>query len=84
MSEHEVLLIIKHNLKDFILKNNYKQNILCDVLNLSKSAISELLNGDRNIDVLEYKKICDYFNLSLDYFMPKPNVEGAEHDESAV
>lgn len=69
MSDVEMLISIKLKIKKFLKDKKYKQNILCDVLGYGKTTITALLSGGRDIEIVEYKKICDYFGLPLDYFL---------------
>lgn len=71
MTDREVEEYIAKAIKHYLKENGMKQNILCKVLNCEKSTVSELLNFKRRLGATENYRICKFFNLPLDKFMPK-------------
>ena len=50
-------------------KRNIRQDDLAEFLNLSKSQISNLESGRRNLSLSQLEKICDYFKIDMSYFL---------------
>lgn len=47
---------------------NLKQDDLGEVLNLSRSQISNLEKGRRNLSLKQLEKLCEYFQVDMSYF----------------
>ena len=51
------------------ISNKLNQNDLSKILNLSRSQISNLENGKRNVSIMQLEKICEYFKIDMSYFI---------------
>lgn len=51
------------------ISNKLNQNDLSKILNLSRSQISNLENGKRNVSIIQLEKICEYFKIDMSYFI---------------
>jgi len=49
-------------------RRNLKQDNLGEVLNLSRSQISNLEKGRRNLSLKQLEKLCEYFKVDMSYF----------------
>ena len=49
-------------------RRNLKQDDLGEVLNLSRSQISNLEKGRRNLSLKQLEKLCEYFKVDMSYF----------------
>jgi transcriptional regulator with XRE-family HTH domain len=63
--------LVRENIAAYVKKNGIKQKFIADNIGLSPSAVSQLLNGDREISAEEYINICNLFNVSCDFFVEK-------------
>lgn len=61
--------MVRENIADYIKRNGIKQKYIAENTNLSPSAVSQMLNGERDISAEEYVKICKLFRVSCDYFV---------------
>ena len=50
-------------------RRNIRQDDLAKFLNLSKSQISNLESGRRNLSLSQLEKLCDYFKIDMSYFL---------------
>ena len=50
-------------------RRNLKQDDLGQLLNLSRSQISNLESGRRNLSVKQLEKLCEYFKVDMTYFI---------------
>lgn len=50
-------------------RRNIRQDDLAEFLNLSKSQISNLESGRRNLSLSQLEKLCDYFKIDMSYFL---------------
>lgn len=62
--------MVREKIAKYIKDNGIKQVYVANGIGLSPAAISSMVNGERDLDVEEYVKICDLFKVSYDYFMP--------------
>ncbi|MGN0557896.1 MAG: helix-turn-helix domain-containing protein [Acutalibacteraceae bacterium] len=62
--------MVREKIAKYIKDNGIKQNYVANGIGLSPAAVSSMVNGERDLDVEEYVKICDLFKVSYDYFMP--------------
>lgn len=65
--------MVREKIAKYIKDNGIKQVYVANGIGLSQAAISSMVNGERDLDVEEYVKICDLFKVSYDYFMPTDN-----------
>jgi len=57
-------------IKEYLVKNGIKQSFLVEKTGISASQISDICTGRRkDINVVEYYKICSALGVSLDYFV---------------
>lgn len=54
------------NLRAELTRRGYTYDDLGKVIGLKGSAVSLKLNGKRDFDILEVKKICEHFNMSFE------------------
>ena len=50
-------------------RRGLKQDDLAELLNLSRSQISNLENGRRNLSLKQLEKLCEYFKVDMSYFL---------------
>lgn len=50
-------------------RRNLKQEDLANLLNLSRTQISNLEKGKRNFSLSQLEKICEFFNVEMSYFI---------------
>lgn len=50
-------------------RRKLKQDDLAEFLNLSRSQISNLESGRRNLSLKQLEKLCDYFQVDMSYFL---------------
>ena len=50
-------------------RRGLKQDDLAEVLELSRSQISNLESGRRNIILKQLEKLCEYFKVDMSYFL---------------
>lgn len=50
-------------------KRGLKQDDLAEVLKLSRSQISNLESGRRNLNLRQLEKLCEYFMVDISYFL---------------
>lgn len=61
--------MVRENIAAYVKSNGIKQKFIADNIGISPSAVSQLLNGEREISAEEYINICNLFNVSCDYFV---------------
>lgn len=61
--------MVRENIAAYVKNNGIKQKFIADNIGISPSAVSQLLNGEREISAEEYINICNLFNVSCDYFV---------------
>lgn len=54
------------NLRAEMARRGYTLEKLGEVIGLKAGAISLKLNGKRDFDIVEIKKICEHFNMSFE------------------
>jgi transcriptional regulator with XRE-family HTH domain len=54
------------NLRAEIARRGYTLNDFGKIIGVSPGAISLKLNGKRDFDIVEVKKICEHFNMSFE------------------
>ena len=57
-----------------ILRNNgievvFLEDLMAEVLELSRSQISNLESGRRNLSLKQLEKLCEYFQVDMSYFV---------------
>lgn len=57
-----------NRLQELRIKNNLTQEELAKILNVSRNQIYRYESGENDLSLQMVKKICEYFNVSLDYF----------------
>ena len=50
-------------------RRGLKQDDLAEFLNLSRSQISNLESGRRNLNLRQLEKLCDYFKVDMSFFL---------------
>ena len=61
--------MVGKRIKQFLTDNGIKQTFLAQETGLSDSVISAICKGEREIKVIEYFKICNALNVSMDLFL---------------
>lgn len=61
--------MVGKRISEYLAENGMKQNFLAEKTGMTASVISDICNGKRKIDCIEYYKICKALNLPLEYFM---------------
>ena len=68
-------------LRNLRKEKNISQEKLGSVFNVSKQAISSWETGRSEPDSFTYKKIAEYFDVSVDYLLGKDNIPNKENLE---
>lgn len=63
--------MIRKLISDYLKEMGIKQIWLSEKTGMTQQALSTTLNGERNLDIEEYTKICDALGLRYDYFFNK-------------
>lgn len=50
-------------------RRRLKQDDLAEVLDLSRSQVSNLESGRRNLSLKQVEKLCEYFKVDMSYFL---------------
>lgn len=66
-------LILLENIGHLLRKRGYQQKDLADWCGHSAKWISQILNGERHLRVVEYDKIADFFGLAV-YQLFQPGI----------
>ena len=61
--------ILQNLLKRFRTDANFKQSELAEILNQSQSFVSKYESGERRLEILELRQICQALNTSLSEFV---------------
>jgi transcriptional regulator with XRE-family HTH domain len=56
-------------IKQYLAENGIKQTFLAEKTGMSNATISDICNGNRKIDCVEYYKICKALNVPLETFL---------------
>lgn len=64
--------MVRENIAAYVKQNGIKQKFIADNIGISPSAVSQFLNGDREISAEEYISICNLFRVSCDFFVNYP------------
>lgn len=56
-------------IKEYLNANGIKQSFVAEKTGLSAMVISDICNGNRKIDVVEYYKICKVLNVPFETFL---------------
>lgn len=67
--------MLGEKIKNYLVEHGIKQRFLAEKLELPDSVISDMLNGFRKIDAVEYYQICKALRVSLEYFFENELVE---------
>lgn len=59
---------VQKRIKDYLTEHGIKQGFLAEKLGVTDSIISAMLNGNRNIDCIEYFEICRALDVPLETF----------------
>ena len=60
--------MLGEKIKNYLIEHGIKQRFLAEKLELPDPVISDMLNGQRKIDAVEYYQICKALRVSLEYF----------------
>ena len=61
--------MVRENIAKYIKDNGIKQIHIAKALGISPSAVSLIVNCERDLSAEEYVKICKLFKVSCDYFV---------------
>lgn len=67
--------MLGEKIKNYLIEHGIKQRFLAEKLELPDPVISDMLNGQRKIDAVEYYQICKALRVSLEYFFVNELVE---------
>ena len=56
-------------------RRKLKQDDLAEFLNLSRSQISNLESGRRNLSLKQLERLCDYFQVDMSYFLMSETID---------
>ncbi|MBQ1450454.1 MAG: helix-turn-helix transcriptional regulator [Eggerthellaceae bacterium] len=76
--------MIAERIKSYIQEKGYKQVAIADGIGMKKVAMSETLNGNRNMTAEEYVRICDFLEVPYSRFSAGAypiQTEATEHSE---
>lgn len=59
---------VQKRIKAYLTEHGIKQGFLAEKLGVADSIISAMLNGNRNIDCIEYFEICRALDVPLETF----------------
>ncbi len=62
-------LELGEKIKQLRKRRNLKQDDLANALELSRSQISNLESGRRNLSLKQLEKLCEYFQIDMSYFL---------------
>jgi len=60
--------VIAERIKSYVQEKGYKQVVIADKVGMTKVAMSETLNGNRNMTAEEYVRICDFLEVPYSQF----------------
>lgn len=63
--------MLSAEIRNYLKDNGIKQAFLSDKTGLSKDIVSGICTGTRSISCIEYFKICQALNVSVNYFYEK-------------
>ena len=58
-----------NRLRDLRTDKDLKQKDIADILNITYQQYQLYESGKRKIPVDKFKELCDYYNISADYFL---------------
>ena len=61
--------ILGEKVKQLRNRRGLKQDDLAEILELSRSQISNLESGRRNLSIRQLEKLCEYFKVDMSYFL---------------
>lgn len=70
----DINIMIANNILDVLRKQGKKQMDIAKGIGVSKQTMSKMLNGGRNINAVELKKIADYLGISMEIILQIPDV----------
>lgn len=62
-------------IKELRKSRNLKQDDLANILEISRSQISNLENGRRSLNLTQLEKLCNLFKVDMSFFGVNPNTE---------
>lgn len=71
-------------LKELRMEKRYNQERMAMELNVSQASISAYENGDRVLSLDMAIKVCDYFDVSLDYLAGRTEARHSIHHEMTI
>lgn len=61
--------MVGKKISEYLTENGIKQTFLAEKTGMTNSVMSDICNGKRKIDCVEYYKICKALNLPLEHFL---------------
>lgn len=61
--------MVGKRIKEYLISNGIKQAFIAEKTGLTPMAVSDICNGCRKIDIVEYYKICKALNVPLETFV---------------
>lgn len=76
--------IFSERLNSLMKERGITQTILSDAVGITKQSISMYANAHRVPDIEIFKKMCDFFNVSADYFLGITDQRTSDIDDRAI
>lgn len=61
--------MVGKRIKEYLVSNGIKQAFIAEKTGLKPMVVSDICNGVRKIDIVEYYKICKALNVPLETFV---------------
>lgn len=69
---NEIREMLRDNLKYYLSKSNYKQNVFAELVGVKPAAVSQWLNGKNSPDIETIAKICDVLKINFSDLISYP------------
>lgn len=77
-------VIVRNRISELRQKNNLTQKELAEKLDINYSVLSRIETNDRPIKDDELSKIADFFGVTTDYLLGRPNTHHIDKEKSKV
>lgn len=68
-SDDDMSSNLGEKVKQLRIRRGLKQDDLKEILQLSRSQVSNLESGRRNLSLRQLEKLCEYFKVDMSYFL---------------
>lgn len=72
--------VFANRLRDLMEKNKTTQPQLAEAVGVSRQAVGQWQNGNTVPDILDFQKICNFFNVSADYLLGRSESPSNDKD----